>query len=76
LIINNEIQIKWSNKIKKYYINKGYIFTKIGDNFKIHINDLPDNSHFKIDIRCDNCNKLITNVIKSALEILHKYNII
>ena len=69
MLKDNEIEIKWLNSNKKYYIEKGYKFTHIGDNFKINIKDLPRYSKYKVTVICDKCgiNKSIQyNVYKKC----------
>jgi len=55
MILDENIKIKWYSNIKAYYINKGYIYTKIGDEFQVKTFDLPQNSTIKIHVKCDIC---------------------
>ena len=34
------VNIKWTNSNKKYFINKGYQYTKNGDTFYVRVEDL------------------------------------
>lgn len=56
---NQFIKIKWYSKTKKYYEDKGYIFTKYGDIFEVKVEDLPQTSHATIIAICDYCGKEI-----------------
>lgn len=58
MIISTKILMKWNSYNKKYYINLGYEFTKIGDLFELKIKDLNKNSHYKIKVKCSYCNKI------------------
>ncbi len=53
--LNQEVEIRWNNFIKKHYIDKGYVFTKQNDFFKVKINDLANTSNAKIKVICDYC---------------------
>jgi len=45
---------KWNGNTKKWYENKGYIFTKTSDEFEAKVEDLSDSSNILVDIKCDN----------------------
>lgn len=47
----------WTSVNKKYYIDKGYSFTKMKDKFIVNVEDLPMQSHAKVLIKCDYCGK-------------------
>ena len=49
--------MKWNPKNKKRYEFLGYVYTKIGDEFEVKVEDLAKNSHAKVDCFCDNCKK-------------------
>jgi hypothetical protein len=55
MILSEYIEIKWHATNKKYFIDNGYIFTKIGDKFSVKINDLKKGSHVLIHVKCDIC---------------------
>jgi hypothetical protein len=56
MILDEFVINKWSTNNKKYYIEKGYIFTKFGDMFLIKPIDLMINSTLKVHVKCDVCN--------------------
>ena len=60
LIDNQKATVKWDKRTKDWYIDKGYIFTKTGDNFIVDVQDLSKGSKQKIKVLCDYCNKIIT----------------
>lgn len=55
LIKDQLVETTWNPTTKKYYMEKGYKYTKIGDSFLVKLEDLPLNSHSKINIICDFC---------------------
>ena len=57
MLITKTVLINWNSKIKKWYEEKGYIFTKMGDEFKVKVEDLTDGSHARINGKCDGCGK-------------------
>lgn len=55
MIKEKYVIIKWCNSNKKYYISKGYAFTKYGETFSVKIEDLPKSSEVKITAICGTC---------------------
>ena len=55
MIIDKIIKIKINAKNYKNYKDKGYIFGKCGEEIEANVEDLPINSHTKINCKCDNC---------------------
>jgi len=55
--------MRWHSRNKKFYESKGYVFTKMDDEFKVKVEDLQDGSHILVNIECDGCNKKIINVM-------------
>jgi len=49
------IIIQWAVKTRKWYIEKGYKYTKLKDEFEVKVEDLTDCSHFAVDVTCDGC---------------------
>jgi hypothetical protein len=56
MILDEFIGVKWCLYSKNHYIEKGYVFTKIGDKFIIKIDDLCKCSHILVRAKCDICN--------------------
>lgn len=54
---NQIIKTKWNKNTKKYYIQKGYIFTNLGEELLITIKDLTKGSHEVVCVICDYCGK-------------------
>ena len=59
-MINTEqkVRIKWNNANKKYYESKGYLFTKIGEEFNVPITELSTSSTVVVDVVCDYCGEI------------------
>lgn len=55
--MEQEVEIKWYKNTKKYYIDKGYVFTKLGDIFKVKVKDLLESSGLYVKVTCDYCGK-------------------
>ncbi len=51
MILDDFVKIKWYAKIKPYYINKRYIYTKIGDEFQVKTSNLPQNSTINLIVK-------------------------
>lgn len=60
LVPNQYIKMSWAPSVIKYYVEKGYTFTKVNDKFLVKAEDLPDNSHKKIKAICDFCGRDFT----------------
>jgi len=56
MLLTEKVIIKWIPNTKKHYVEKGYIFTKIRDEFEIRAEDLSHGSSVKVTVRCDNDN--------------------
>lgn len=57
MLISEKVETKWNSKTKKYYMELGYIYTKMKDNFIVNVFDLKDNSGVYVDVKCDYCEK-------------------
>lgn len=55
MIYSKRVNVKWNSKNKKYFVDKGYVFTKMGEELSIRIEDLKKSSHEEIEIQCDYC---------------------
>jgi len=54
---------EWNGTTKKWYEERGYIFTNWGDKFEVKIDDLLNNSRVKVDVECDGCGELLEGII-------------
>ena len=67
MLITKEVEVGLKPQTVKWYEDKGYKIPRIFKNGKmvverfakiiVNVNDLPDNSHVLVDIKCDNCGK-------------------
>lgn len=59
-LISKTTIMKWHNVTKEYYEERGYIFTKYGDEFEVKVEDLPKGSRALVSVKCDgnNCGKI------------------
>lgn len=72
-LITEEVEMRWNNNNKKWYESKGYIFTYYGDGFKAKVKDLTNNSHIKVDVKCNNCGEELKDVIwQNYINHVHK----
>jgi very-short-patch-repair endonuclease len=55
MLITDKVLVKWNGNNKKWYMSKGYPFTKYNDEFEVKVCDLPNVSHVNIQILCDYC---------------------
>lgn len=57
LVENQIIEIEWNYANKRYYQEKGYIFTNYKDRFNVKAEDLSSGSDIYVRVICDFCNK-------------------
>lgn len=58
MIISDSVEVKWNNKTKAFYENKGYKFTKNSDCFSVKVSDLGDFlCTGVVTVKCDVCSK-------------------
>jgi len=61
MLIDKEVETKWSNWNKDWYILKGYAFTKMKSKLMVNVKDLTLGSHVIVDVLCDYCKINITS---------------
>ena len=59
MILSKNVKVKWHSTTKQYYIDKGYTYSKIGNEFDVDISDLLSGSNIKIDVSCDGCGTIL-----------------
>lgn len=52
---------KWNARTKKHYESLGYTYTKMGDEFELLVEHLPENSYADISVACDYCGECFTS---------------
>jgi len=53
MLLSKTVMMKWNFRTKKHYENKGYPFTKMGDEFEAIVEDLTNGSNAKVNVKCD-----------------------
>lgn len=56
-VISETVVVKWNINNIKHFVNKGYVYTKLNNEFKVNVNDLSAGSSVKVLIKCDECEK-------------------
>lgn len=76
MLIQNFIKMRWNTANKKKYSGLGYEFTRYGDEFEVHIIDMPKGSNFEVLVECDYCggitNKQIYHYFKEKEMLISK----
>lgn len=55
LVPNQKIIVKWTSSNVKRYKEKGYTFTKFGEQLEVNAEDLPPTCKAKVQVQCDEC---------------------
>ncbi|MGK4040964.1 hypothetical protein AB0Y20_01585 [Heyndrickxia oleronia] len=58
LVLPQTVTMKWHGMNRKWFISKGYKFTKIRDVFEVSVLDLMKGSDAFVKLECDNCKDL------------------
>jgi hypothetical protein len=53
MLLTKEVEVKWNSRNKKWFIDKGYVFTKLQDSFIVKVEDLSKGSSALVKIKCD-----------------------
>lgn len=56
MLISKTVKQKWNSKTKSHYVNLGYSYTKMGEEFEVNVSDLTHGSHAEVQLKCDYCN--------------------
>ena len=56
-LISKTVKVKWNGRTKKQYESLGYVFTNMGDEFEVKVEDLLKGSNVKVYGFCDCCKK-------------------
>ena len=51
--------MRWHARNKEYYMERGYKFTKMKDEFDVKVEDLPPESHVYVKVQCDFCGDIV-----------------
>jgi len=55
MIMQEYVEITWASNNKKYFIEKGYQYTKLGNKLVVKVSDLLSTSSTRIDAKCSHC---------------------
>lgn len=69
-----KITLQWNQNNKKYYIEKGYEFTKYKDSFDVNLIDLPLKANIDVRVICDYCGNEVHTKYKQYNNSIQKYN--
>ena len=58
MLLTETVILKWNSKIKKHYVDLGYTYTKMGDEFEVNVKDLTHGSNVRVKVKCDYCGKI------------------
>lgn len=69
MLISKTAKLKWNSKIKKHYVDLGYLYTKMGDEFEVNIDDLTNGSSAMVVCQCDYCGAIFTRAWQKYLSL-------
>lgn len=52
---NQIVKVKWNNTNRKWYENKGYKYSKNGNEFEVAVKNLPPSARVRVNMICDYC---------------------
>lgn len=73
LIENQLVKVKWNTRNKQHYEKLGYVFTKIGDEFEVHVGHLTKGSRDIVKYKCDYCGKILYRQYKVQQKAKHDF---
>lgn len=68
-LVSEVVEMLWSPSNRKYYENKGYVFTNFNDTFKVKVIDLSKGSTAEVKIKCDFCGNIVNKTYKEYLQL-------
>lgn len=72
MLVSKIVKVKWDSKTKNHYESKGYVFTKMEDEFEVKVEDLNDGSSALVEVKCDYCGVIVKNRYKDYKKIMNK----
>jgi hypothetical protein len=70
IVEGQKVEVSWNGKTKKWFIDRGYIFTFSGDNFLVKVEDLNKGSKIKVKVQCDYCFNILLKAYTGYLKEL------
>ena len=61
-LLTKFVLMKWNASNKRHYVDNGYIFTKMGDEFEVRAEDLSNGANVLVDIKCDGCSEILIDI--------------
>lgn len=58
MLSSKEVTVTWQRGNCTYFKEKGYDYTKIGDEFRVRVGDLKLNSRAIVEVECDYCHQI------------------
>lgn len=58
LVENQKVEVKWNAHNVKWYVGKGYTYTKTGDLFMCKAEDLMPTCKVLVQVTCDYCGEI------------------
>lgn len=55
IVEGQKVKVKWNGRNKQYFIEKGYLFTELGNEFSVDATDLTSGSATPVKVTCDYC---------------------
>jgi hypothetical protein len=74
MLLTKTVILKWNSKVCKHYINLGYQYTHIGDEFEVKVEDLTNGSTAKVVCKCEYCGNDFDIIWRSYLKLKKKTN--
>jgi hypothetical protein len=53
LIENQKVLMRWNSRNKNHFVSKGYLYTKMGEEFYVNVEDLTEFSNAEVMCSCD-----------------------
>ena len=77
MLLSKYAKVRWNSKTKKHYVNLGYQYTKMNDEFLVKVEDLTHGSRAEVKVKCDYCERLYDKrwyryVYENKNKLIHK----
>lgn len=68
MLISKTVMVRWNGFTRKWYEEKGYVWTKNNDYFECKIEDVQINSTVKVQAKCDYCGEIFNPEYRQLLD--------
>jgi len=62
MLLTKSVNMHWNPHNKEWYEYKGYVYTKMGDEFEVNVEDLSDGCGIPVVVICDGCGEILTGI--------------